>query len=199
MATSRTVQRERTRSRIAEQASRLFGERGYDRTTVRDIASAAAVDPALVLHYFGSKRALFRLVIGGPGADPVQVGDPTEFVLSNLRGKLDDRTGAVLSQLRSILTNPDAADHARGQLTRVAEALAAELPDRSDDGSGYPDASGPRGEPSRSAVQRAHLLLASTLGVTIARQLLAVDELASLSPDDITALLRPAVDALTRV
>ncbi len=33
---------------------------GYDRTTIRGIAAAAEVDPALVLHYFGSKEGALR-------------------------------------------------------------------------------------------------------------------------------------------
>ncbi|HTN57498.1 MAG TPA: TetR family transcriptional regulator, partial [Protaetiibacter sp.] len=45
-------------ARIRDAAVRLFGERGYDRTSVRDIATAAGVSPALVIHHFGSKGAL---------------------------------------------------------------------------------------------------------------------------------------------
>lgn len=48
-----------TRRGIAAAAARLFGEQGYDRTSVRSIAAAAGVDPALVIRYFGSKEELF--------------------------------------------------------------------------------------------------------------------------------------------
>ena len=37
---------------------RLFGEGGYDGTTIRAIADAADVSPALVVHHFGSKHGL---------------------------------------------------------------------------------------------------------------------------------------------
>jgi len=40
-------------------ASELFGEQGYANTPVRDIASRAGVDPALVIRHFGSKELLF--------------------------------------------------------------------------------------------------------------------------------------------
>jgi AcrR family transcriptional regulator len=45
-------------ARIRDAAVRLFGERGYERTSVRDIATAAGVSPALVIHHFGSKDGL---------------------------------------------------------------------------------------------------------------------------------------------
>ena len=37
---------------------RLFGERGMDATTIRDIAAAAGVSGGLVRHHFGSKEGL---------------------------------------------------------------------------------------------------------------------------------------------
>ena len=39
-------------------AMRLFAERGYTEVTVRQIASAAGVSPALVIHHYGSKERL---------------------------------------------------------------------------------------------------------------------------------------------
>ncbi|MCI3276871.1 TetR family transcriptional regulator [Streptomyces cylindrosporus] len=53
-----------TQRAIAEQAHRLFHERGYSGTSIRDIASAAAVDPSIVMRHFHSKAELFARVIG---------------------------------------------------------------------------------------------------------------------------------------
>ena len=39
---------------------------GYDRATFRSIATAAGVDPALVVHFFGSKEQLFHEVMKLP-------------------------------------------------------------------------------------------------------------------------------------
>ena len=47
------------RGDILEAARAAFAEHGYDRATIRGIAGRAGVDPALVIHYFGSKEALF--------------------------------------------------------------------------------------------------------------------------------------------
>jgi AcrR family transcriptional regulator len=53
---------------IIETAERLFAERGFDGTTVRDIADEAAVNVAMISYYFGSKEklmeALFELRVG---------------------------------------------------------------------------------------------------------------------------------------
>jgi TetR/AcrR family transcriptional regulator, regulator of cefoperazone and chloramphenicol sensitivity len=46
------------RAIIRNAALRLFGERGHDAVTVREIAGAAGVSPALVVHHFGSKDGL---------------------------------------------------------------------------------------------------------------------------------------------
>jgi len=47
-----------SRALIRDCALRLFGERGPDAVTVRDIAACANVSPGLVLHHFGSKQGL---------------------------------------------------------------------------------------------------------------------------------------------
>ncbi|QGN32740.1 TetR family transcriptional regulator [Microlunatus sp. Gsoil 973] len=176
----RAQQKEQTRQRIAEAAARLFGERGFDRTSVRDIASTAGVDPALVLHYFGNKRALFGDVMGEPGdgAD-LAIDDAADFVLNSLTAKLDERATGALAQLRSMLTNEDAREHARAELTNLARLLSEALPGEDRDA-------------------RAHLLLATNLGVAIARELLQVEPLTDRSPADVAALLRPAVEGLVR-
>jgi AcrR family transcriptional regulator len=46
------------RARIRDAAFRLFGERGVEGTTIRDIARAAGVSGGLVRHHFGSKEDL---------------------------------------------------------------------------------------------------------------------------------------------
>lgn len=47
---------------IRNAALGLFAERGHDAVTVREIASAAGVSPALVVHHFGSKDGLRSVV-----------------------------------------------------------------------------------------------------------------------------------------
>lgn len=53
-----TAQGAATREALYRTATRLFAERGFDETTLRDIASEAGVSPALLYRYFPSKRAV---------------------------------------------------------------------------------------------------------------------------------------------
>ncbi|WP_329001065.1 TetR family transcriptional regulator [Kribbella sp. NBC_00709] len=50
------------RARIRDRALELFAERGADAVSVRDIAAAAGVSHALVLHHYGSKQRLREVV-----------------------------------------------------------------------------------------------------------------------------------------
>ncbi|MGW6276481.1 TetR/AcrR family transcriptional regulator [Kribbella sp. NPDC055071] len=46
------------RARIRDAAIRLFGERGIEGASIRDVAAEAGVSSGLVRHHFGSKEAL---------------------------------------------------------------------------------------------------------------------------------------------
>src|SRR3954463_2593344 len=56
--TLRQRQAQLTRDEILKAARRLFAERGYSRTSVRDIAKAAGVSAQTVYDSIGSKQAL---------------------------------------------------------------------------------------------------------------------------------------------
>ena len=54
---------------ILAAADELFGERGYDAVSARDVARAAGVNKALVFYYFGSMEELFaRVLTTGEGS-----------------------------------------------------------------------------------------------------------------------------------
>jgi len=59
-----TPKAEETRSRILSAALGLFRERGFDETTMRDIASAAEVAIGAAYYYFESKEALVMAFYG---------------------------------------------------------------------------------------------------------------------------------------
>src|SRR5699024_5681652 len=57
MTITRQQLKKETHSRVIEAATRLFTERGFETTTVRDIATSAAVSPGTVISV-GDKNAL---------------------------------------------------------------------------------------------------------------------------------------------
>jgi AcrR family transcriptional regulator len=58
MATAPDPEDLTARARIRDAAMRQFGEHGFERATIREIAKAAGVSSGLVRHHFGSKQAL---------------------------------------------------------------------------------------------------------------------------------------------
>jgi AcrR family transcriptional regulator len=54
-----------TRERILASARVLFSRNGYANVGVREIATDAGIDPALICRYFGGKEGLFKEVIQG--------------------------------------------------------------------------------------------------------------------------------------
>jgi AcrR family transcriptional regulator len=176
-----------TRQLLLETARRLFAEAGYDKTSVRDIAAAAGVDPALIRHYFGTKAELFRATIGWP-FEPAQVAvQVTEGGRDEIAARLTrvffeaweqpDSRAPLLAILRGAATHEESATLVRqfiqGQLYRQ---IAAELPD--------PDAE-----------LRIDLAMAQLLGIAYLRHILRVEPIASTPLDELTARVAPVIDA----
>src|SRR6202789_4476677 len=101
---SRAEQRRRTETRILDAATQAFFSAGYDRTTIRAVASAAGVDAGLVMHYFGSKQELYRRVIDAAPAPEIG-GTPDEAaeqILAALASGLVSEPIASLALFRSM-------------------------------------------------------------------------------------------------
>ncbi|MFJ9721444.1 TetR/AcrR family transcriptional regulator [Streptomyces sp. NPDC101209] len=181
---SRADRRRATEARILDSARELFAEKGFERTTIRAVAAAAGVDPALVMQYFGSKRKLFGQAVQAlPAPLPTRLPttDADELVdqlLASLGLKLGGLPEGTLAMMRSMLTDQAAADHVRAALGRQIDSVGAALPDPD-----HPEL-------------RAALVVTALLGVTIGHQLLGLAALREAPADHIAALLRPAIKAL---
>ncbi len=62
-STSRTRQADARRDELLRTALKLFAERGFDGTTIADIATATGTAHGLVYHYFASKNELLLAVL----------------------------------------------------------------------------------------------------------------------------------------
>lgn len=172
-----------TREAIAEAARRSFGELGYERTTMRAVANEAGVDPALVIHFFGSKQQLFLSVMDLPFApeevlpaifagDRDGVGERfARFVVGMLE---EERARSVLTgMVRAAATEAEAAGMLRELISRrVFAAIAAGL-DVDD------------------AELRANLVGTQVVGLILARYVVAVEPLATLDPERLVAAIAP--------
>src|SRR5437762_2948234 len=177
---SRAEQRRRTEARILDAAAKVFVADGYDRATIRAVASAAGVDGGLVTYYFGSKQELFRRVIDAAPIPEISAtpGQAIEQILGSLASRLANEPAASLAILRSALTNPEAASAVRGGAARYQAQIAQAVP--GDDAS-----------------LRAAIISAILLGITVSRHLIKSDELAGADPAQIIRLLRPCLLSLT--
>ncbi len=77
---------------ILDEALRLFAERHYSNVTIRDIALASAVNPALIYYYFESKEHLFSRALGH-AIDQLNAGYET------LRGGAGDARAEIMAWL----------------------------------------------------------------------------------------------------
>src|SRR4051812_6580443 len=90
----RERQAQLTREEILKAARRLFAERGYSRTSVRDIAEAAGVSAQTVYDSIGTKQALVARLndlidseagIGAIAAAAAGSTDPAEVAATSAR------------------------------------------------------------------------------------------------------------------
>lgn len=174
----------RTRQAILSAARAEFSKHGLN-ASVRSIARAAKVDPALPLHFYGSKDNLFVAAMEWP----FDFGDAIERIVDGRRSELglrlarffisiwDDPVSRqpIAGLLRSATTSEEAA-----QLLRetIADRLLGEVGKRLDD----PD-----------APLRMSLCASQLVGLGVARYIVGLEPLASLSPDATARLLAPTL------
>ncbi|MFD7734038.1 TetR family transcriptional regulator [Kitasatospora phosalacinea] len=173
------------RDAILDAARNRFARHAYADTTIRAVAADAGVDPALVLHHFGSKRQLFAAALRFPlhlreqlahllRQDPADLGE--QVVRLYLGMWQDPLTRAPLAaMIRSVLSDAEAAD-ALGQF------LSAEMIGPVVTALGHDQ---PR---LRISLTATHLL-----GLAIGRHLLAVTPLARADAEHLVACTAPVI------
>ena len=91
-----------TSSSILDAARRTFAEKGYDKASIRAIAAAAEVDPALVHHYFGTKEKLFLAAMNAPV-------NPGELIPQALQGPREQAGERLIRVALSVWDSPAGA------------------------------------------------------------------------------------------
>ncbi|QEU92695.1 TetR/AcrR family transcriptional regulator [Streptomyces kanamyceticus] len=175
-----------TRDRILAAARGEFSEHGYEKTSVRGIAKAAGVDPALVHHYFGTKEQVFEAAITVAFAPALEapaaieegpldgVGERlTRFVFGVWENPAT--RAPLLAIVRSAMNNDTAAAVFR---RLIAAQLLSRIAGRLD----LPDAE-----------LRAELAAAQLVGVAMLRYVIKVEPLASADVEQIVARVAPVV------
>ena len=172
-----------TRERILVGARELFARNGIHKTSIRAVAAAAGVDPALVHHYFGTKQQLFAAAIHIP-IDPMSVIGPLRetpveeigYLLPRLLLPLwDSELGSgFIATLRSMLAGSDVS------LVRpfLQEVITAEVGSRVDD-------------PPGSGAVRVQFVASQLVGVVMARYILELDPFKSLPVGQIAETIAP--------
>lgn len=173
-----------TKRAILDASRSVFGEVGFDRATIREIASRAGVDPALVHHHFGTKQELFGAAHEFP-FNPVQMIRQIADLPEGQRGEAIARLyltvlGApgspALSLIRTATTNEQAAAIMREFLTSVLLDNAPRL-------IAFPDAR------LRIAMLGSHLI-----GLVFARSILELPVLADAEVEELIPRVVPLIN-----
>ena len=61
--------KEKATDKLISAATKLFAEKGYHETSVRDIAKLAGVNPSLINYHFGGKEELYRNILEQAGIE----------------------------------------------------------------------------------------------------------------------------------
>jgi AcrR family transcriptional regulator len=174
-----------TRAAILDAARAAFAERGYDAVSLRSVARAAGVDPALVHRFHDSKEALFVAAMELPVAPSAIVRallaegvDDVGERLVRTFVELFDGAGAFapfLALLRGAVTNERAAALLREFLVRevLGRLATAASPDRPD--------------------LRASLAGSQIVGLAMARYVVRVPALQGADRETVVACVGPTV------
>ncbi len=173
------------RGAILEAARSEFAEHGFDRTTLRGVASAAGVDARLVHHYFDGKEDLFIASMQLPFRPQdvlpqVLAGDPDglgERFLRMFLGVWESPPGRerVVGLVGAVITNPAVSRMLREFLAQeVFGRIAASLR--------VPDPQ-----------LRASLAASQMVGLIVTRYVVQLEPIASVPAEELVPLIAPTL------
>jgi AcrR family transcriptional regulator len=170
-------------ARIVAAARDEFAEHGWAGTTIRAVARAADVDPALVYHYFGSKEGLLDAATNPPQkwlesvakvwTTPIErLGEALITLL--LASWADDEIGPTL---RAILQTAAHEPSTREKLRRVVEGSLMGVSGLGDD--------------ERDRLVRSGLISSQMMGFALMRYVWKIEPVASMTDEEAIAAIAP--------
>jgi len=171
-----------TKSAILAAAREQFAASGYQAATIRAIATAADIDPAMVMRYFGNKEKLFAAAAEFDLRLPDLSDMPREGVGAALVAHFLDRweeDETLMALLRTAVTNEAAAARLQEIFATQMAPLIAKL----------------CGEPRAAAAARAGLIASQILGLALCRYVLKLPPVVALKRAEIVGRVGPTVQA----
>lgn len=168
-----------TKAVILTAARERFAADGYDRATIRAIATDAGIDPAMVMRYYGTKERLFAAAAEFDLELPDLTAVPRERIGPALVAHFLDRwerDETLLILLRAGVTNTAVADRMRSIFAAQLGPVVAKA-----------------GPDPHEATQRAGLVASQILGMALCRFVLAFPPLAAMSAAEVIAWLGPTI------
>jgi len=168
-----------SKAAILSAARERFAADGYERATIRAIASDAEIDPAMVMRYFGNKEKLFAAAADFDLRLPDLTALPRSRVGAALVEHFIDRWEAddtFMALLRAAVTNEAAAKRVRAVLAAQVAPVIAAL----------------SGDPERAGM-RAGLVASQILGMALCRYILQLPPVVAMSRAEVIAGLGPTV------
>jgi AcrR family transcriptional regulator len=171
---------------LLQAAQILFGQQGFEGTTIREIGDKAGVDAALIARYFGSKADLYIAAViaeDAEGARAPSEYDGLEQVADQMLKRADQRGPGPI--LQAIVRSDTSAEIREAALDHVARRLVGPLTTKiTAQGADRPEL-------------RVQIAVCALLGISLGRSLEWFDEIRSVPREELIALIVEGLDAIT--
>ena len=170
-------------ARIVAAAREEFAEHGWAGTTLRAVARAADVDPALVYHYFGSKEGLLDAATNPPQKWLESIAKVWTTPMDQLGAALitlllaswaDDEIGPTL---RAVLQTAAHEPSTREKLRRIVESSLMGVSELGSD--------------EHDRLVRSGLISSQMMGFALMRYVWKIEPIASMTDDEAIAAIAP--------
>jgi AcrR family transcriptional regulator len=101
--TQRSGNGHRTRQRIIDASRQLFATRGFESTSVRDIAAACGISDAAIFYHFPEKIDILEALVSGEIELPVSRPADVPKCADSLSARIVDRAMEIFDQNRDLM------------------------------------------------------------------------------------------------